>query len=73
MFSITIIQAPKGTESEIGVIKKRIQDKLHEEIGILVDAPTQGSGNTNNGNTARRFFENVNIFSRVTGKKSSDS
>ena len=32
-------------------------------------ALTQGSGTTNNGNTARSFFENVDIVSRATGKK----
>lgn len=47
--------------------KREIQDGLHEELGILVDAPTQGSGNTNDGNTARRFFNNVDAVSRITG------
>lgn len=56
-------------EQIINARKKIIQDGLHEELGILVDAPTQGSGNTNDGNTARRFFNNVDVVARITGMK----
>lgn len=45
-----------------------IQDKLKQKLGFLVDAPKQGSGNTNDGNMARKFFDNLDIVSDVTGK-----
>lgn len=46
--------------------KKRIYTELKEELGLNVDRPAQGSGNTNNGNTARRFFANPDVVSRIT-------
>ena len=37
--------------------KKTIQERFRKEIGLLVDVPKPGgSGTTNDGNTARRFF-----------------
>ncbi|XP_021703892.1 uncharacterized protein LOC110677210 [Aedes aegypti] len=42
--------------------KAEIQSKMKEELGLLVDIPKAGSGNT-----ARRFFENVDIVSKITG------
>ncbi|KAJ8671967.1 hypothetical protein QAD02_003226 [Eretmocerus hayati] len=47
--------------------KKLTQDELRDLIGILIDAPAQGSGNTNSGNTSRIFFENLDIVARITG------
>lgn len=49
--------------------KNRIQEQLRNELGIMVDAPKQGTGNTNDGNTARTFFNNIEIISRVTGEE----
>jgi len=43
-------------KSEVEARKTKIQVELRKEIGILVDIPMAGSGNTNNGNSARRFF-----------------
>ena len=37
--------------------KLDIQEKLRNRMSSLVDIPRPGSGNTNNGNTARRFFK----------------
>uniref|UniRef100_A0ABD2X790 Uncharacterized protein n=1 Tax=Trichogramma kaykai TaxID=54128 RepID=A0ABD2X790_9HYME len=34
-----------------------------KKLGILVDTPTQGAGNTNDGNMARKFFANTEIVS----------
>lgn len=48
--------------------KKIIQNRLHEELRILVDVPKPGFGNTNDGNTARIFFNNVDTVSNITGK-----
>lgn len=48
--------------------KQFIQSELRKRIGILVDFPRAGgSGNSNDGNTARRFFNNADIVSEVTG------
>ena len=35
-------------------------------MGLIVDIPKQGSGTSNDGNTARRFFENPGIVSTIT-------
>lgn len=47
--------------------KKEIIDKLRQELGILVDQPKPGYGTTNDGNTARIFFRNPELTSRITG------
>lgn len=47
--------------------KKFIIDKFRSETGMLLDTPKQGGGNTNDGNSARRFFKNTDISSRITG------
>lgn len=47
--------------------KQHIQEQLCQRLGIIVDVPKQGSGNTNDGNTARRFFENPLLTSQITG------
>lgn len=47
--------------------KKRICHELKTELGLNVDCPAQGTGTTNNGNTARRFFADPENVSRITG------
>lgn len=47
--------------------KKRIQEAFKEHLGLIVDKPKQGYGSSNDGNTARRFFENSAISSAITG------
>lgn len=43
--------------------KLQIQKSLHDKLGLIVDKPkTGGNGNTNDGNTARRAFQNADIF-----------
>lgn len=37
--------------------KAVIQERFRIWMSLLVDIPMQGSGHTNSGNTARRFFE----------------
>lgn len=37
--------------------KAHIQNEFRKTLGLNIDAPKQGSGNTNDGNSARRFFE----------------
>lgn len=48
-------------------MKKKIQVLLHTKLGIIVDMPCQGYGNTNSGNTARTFFNNIEVIAEVTG------
>lgn len=47
--------------------KKRIQDRFRIETGLLIDMPKANYGNTNDGNTSRRFFENPRLASDITG------
>ena len=47
--------------------KKEIQDNFKLKLGLNVDMPKQGFGNTNDGNTARAFFKNPAITSEITG------
>lgn len=48
-------------------VKKSIQMKFRLQLGLLVDKPKPGFGSTNDGNTARRFFENAAISAAITG------
>lgn len=36
-------------------------------MGLVVDQPKQGGGNSNDGNTARTFFKNPSLVSEITG------
>ena len=47
--------------------KKQIQQEFKQRLGLLVDMPKQGSGTTNDGNTARTFFKNISISAEITG------
>ncbi|KAL4113959.1 hypothetical protein QTP88_017505 [Uroleucon formosanum] len=47
--------------------KKRIQEDFKSKLGLLVDIPKCGYGTSNDGNTARRFFENTEMSSSITG------
>ena len=46
--------------------KKVIREKLKNQLGLIVDKPKPGYGNSNDGNTARRFFENADVSSSIT-------
>ncbi|KAJ8711156.1 hypothetical protein PYW07_008398 [Mythimna separata] len=47
--------------------KKEIQSQIKEKLGLLVDMPKANFGNTNDGNTSRRFFEEYEISAEITG------
>ena len=47
--------------------KKEIHDRFKAELGLKVDEPKQGAGNTNDGNTARRAFEDEKMFADICG------
>lgn len=58
------------TESEKTSVKQRkstIQNELRSSLGLVVDRPKPGYGSSNDGNTARRFFENSPKVSLITG------
>lgn len=47
--------------------KKAIQTKFREQLGLLVDIPKANFGNTNGGNTNRRFFDEYEKSAEITG------
>lgn len=47
--------------------KKHVQTRFRELLGLHIDKPRQGSGNSNDGNTARRFFQNYQCSAEITG------
>lgn len=44
-----------------------MQEEIRLKVGIFVDMVSNVSGSTDDGNTARRFFENIRIVSDITG------
>lgn len=57
----------KRKRKKIGTRKKlEIQKRFREETGLL-DIPKENFGNTNDGNTSRRFFDDPNVASVITG------
>ena len=50
--------------------KEEIQVNLKKKLGLDIDIVKVGSGNTNDGNTARRFFENEEISAEIPGNNS---
>ena len=59
----------RGTENreKVAEKKKMIQEKFRNELGLLVDIPKQQAGNTNDGNTAHKFFKDEEITAEITG------
>lgn len=57
----------KAEKQIVKETKERIQKSFREEMGLLVDIPKVGFGNSNDGNTSRRFFNNPESSSRITG------
>lgn len=58
------------TEMEKAAVKQRkmkIQDDFRLKMGLIVDVPKAGYGNTNDGNTSRRFFGNHELAAEITG------
>ena len=47
--------------------KQLIQSKFREKLSLIVGQPKVGFGSSNDRNTARRAFENSEIFSEITG------
>ena len=59
----------KGEEAKQKVKerKSRITSLFYRKMGLVVDQPKQGGGNSNDGNTARKFFNNPLLASQITG------
>lgn len=58
------------TESDKCKLKERkkiVQEDFKNKMGLTIDVPKQGSGTTNDGNTARRFFVNSKLSSEISG------
>lgn len=62
-------QARTPEHKQIVLEKKQyIQTKFKTELGLIVDKPRSGGcGNSNDGNTARRFFQNWEESAKITG------
>ena len=58
----------KRTRKIIGAReKKEIQQKFWNELHLIVDHPKQGFGTSNDGNTARTFFQNYEKAAMILG------
>lgn len=57
----------KEDQSIVSQRKAEIQKKFKERCGLIVDKPKPGFGNSNDGNTTSRFFQNPNVSSKITG------
>lgn len=58
------------SESEKAIAKERklnIQKAFRERMGLIVDVPKPGFGNTNDGNSSRRFFIDSELATEITG------
>lgn len=57
----------KSDKDSIANAKKSIQTGFEKKLNLLVDIPKAGFGNTNDGNTSRRFFSNAEETCEITG------
>ncbi|KAK5648375.1 hypothetical protein RI129_003267 [Pyrocoelia pectoralis] len=57
----------RGNDKEIVLENKtRIQKEFRKRCGLIVDQPKPGFGNSNDGNTARRFFKDAELSAEIT-------
>lgn len=47
--------------------KARIQSEFKSKMSLIIDKPKPGYGNSNDGNVARKFFQNYEMSSSITG------
>lgn len=64
---IKVWKIPKNQKASVEARKQKIQKEFHQKMGLLVDIPRTGAGTTNDGNTARRFFNDPSLSSQITG------
>lgn len=55
----------RGFHAQRAERKKQIQMALRKNLGIIVDIVKQGTGTTNTGNTARKFFKNYQVVAKI--------
>lgn len=60
--------AVKTEDDKTSMIKQKneVQTKFRTRTGLIVDVPRQGSGTSNDGNTARRFFRDPEVTAEIT-------
>lgn len=57
----------ESTKGDIEHRKRVIQQAFKTQLSLNIDKPKVGAGNSNDGNTARRFFENYETSARILG------
>ncbi|KAJ8676951.1 hypothetical protein QAD02_012738 [Eretmocerus hayati] len=62
-----IYRVPKILKPITNTQGRIIQQCLKSRIGVVVNKPKRGFGNTNSGNTSRKFFKNTDIVADITG------
>lgn len=69
-YNLDFLKWSARSEEEKKLKKERktyIQNKFRDELGLIIDKPCHASGNSNDGNTARRFFVNYSCSANITG------
>lgn len=69
-YKLGVQDLPPKSEADKLLIQKnkeKIQNEFKNKLGLRVDFPKAGFGNTNDGNTSRRFFENPELAAEITG------
>lgn len=56
----------KTNKELIDETKKDIQTRFKNKLSLIVDKPKPGFGNSNDGNVARKFFQNFKVSSSIT-------
>ena len=54
-------------QKKVKQTKQLIQDVFRVSSGLLLDMPKAGTGNSNDGNTSRRFVNDIEAVSEITG------
>lgn len=54
-------------KTQVKITKSRIQQEFRKEMGLIIDKPKHGGGTSNDGNTARRFFQDPESTANITG------
>lgn len=69
-YRLDFCKSAARTEAEKNSLKERknlVYINFKNQIGLYVDVPRQGSGSSNDGNTARRFFRDPELTAKITG------
>ncbi|XP_029164495.1 uncharacterized protein LOC114935764 [Nylanderia fulva] len=69
-YKLTIKKWRVNSDEEREIVETRksiIQRGFQTQLGLIVDRPKPGCGSTNDGNMARRFFENSTTSATITG------